>query len=72
MSLGNETTTATVEKCLSCGRPFDLVCVDCRNPFEITTGEIAFLLERGLNLPRRCRPCRAAKKEREGGGIATR
>lgn len=39
-------------------------CVDCDQEFTITSGEQEFYAEKGLNLPKRCKECRAAKKKR--------
>lgn len=46
------------------------VCKDCRNPFEISVEEVAFITsqkdEAGnpYTLPKRCKKCRAQKKKR--------
>lgn len=43
----------------------ELTCIDCGSPFIFTIGEQRFFAEKGFtNEPKRCRPCRAAKKER--------
>ena len=39
-----------------------LECVDCGNDFVFTRGEQDFYTERGLRDPKRCKPCRAAKR----------
>jgi len=42
----------------------DYGSVDCGDTFSVTEGEAAWYVERNLNLPRRCRDCRLAKRER--------
>lgn len=43
----------------------ELTCVDCGSPFVFTGGEQRFYAEKGFtNEPKRCKPCRAAKKQR--------
>lgn len=43
----------------------ELTCVDCDSPFVFTSGEQRFFAEKGFtNQPKRCRPCREAKKQR--------
>lgn len=37
-------------------------CKLCDQPFTVPAGESAFLIEKGLSLPSKCRPCRAAIK----------
>ena len=41
-----------------------LTCVDCRTPFLWDVGEQQFFAARGFVEPRRCRPCREARRER--------
>ena len=45
-------------------------CSDCGTTFAFTAGEQEFFASKGLtNEPKRCRPCRDAKKtQRNGGG----
>ena len=38
------------------------VCVDCGRQFEITPGEERFYKSKGLDLPKRCKPCRDKKR----------
>jgi len=49
----------------------DLNCADCRQDFVFTAGEQKFFKEKGFTeIPKRCKPCRDAKKarrEQEGG-----
>ena len=40
-------------------------CVDCSEPFIWTAGEQVFFHDKGLqNEPKRCKPCKQAKKDR--------
>jgi len=40
-----------------------LTCVDCRQQFVFTAGEQEFYAQKGFtNEPRRCKPCKAARK----------
>jgi len=42
-----------------------ITCVDCKTPFTFTAGEQTFFKSKGLtNEPKRCPPCRKAKKSR--------
>lgn len=45
-----------------------LTCQDCDKEFEFTEGEQAFFETKGFTPPKRCKPCRDAKKARSGGG----
>jgi len=51
-----------------------LKCIDCRQDFIFTVGEQRFFTERNFTPPRRCKPCRDAKKlekqarQDDGGG----
>jgi CxxC-x17-CxxC domain-containing protein len=46
-----------------------LTCVDCGSGFVFTAGEQEHHAKLGFtNEPKRCPPCRAAKKARGGGG----
>ena len=49
-------------------------CSDCGTTFTFSTGEQEFFAARGLtNEPKRCLPCRQARKsERNGNGNGTR
>jgi CxxC-x17-CxxC domain-containing protein len=47
----------------------ELKCVDCGTVFTFTSGQQEFFAEKGFtNDPKRCDPCRAAKKSQQGGG----
>ena len=42
-------------------------CKDCHAGFTLTAGEQDFFTQKGLNMPGRCKPCRAQRKaERDG------
>ena len=41
------------------------ICKECGKKFEITEGEAEFFRNKGLDLPKRCKECRAAKKQTE-------
>jgi|SRR5690349_8506686 CxxC-x17-CxxC domain-containing protein len=43
-----------------------LTCADCGQQFVFTSSEQEFYAERGFSEPRRCAPCRAAKKAARG------
>jgi len=45
-----------------------LTCSDCGQTFTFTTADQAFFSERGYSTPRRCKPCRQARKSEQGGG----
>ncbi len=48
----------------------ELSCVDCGTPFTFSAGEQERFAELGFtNEPKRCGPCRAAKKKAGGGGF---
>ena len=38
------------------------MCVDCGGAFTLTAGEVSFFAQRALMLPKRCGPCRRARK----------
>lgn len=40
-----------------------LKCADCGKAFTFTTGEQKFFAEKGLSAPKRCKTCRARKKQ---------
>ena len=42
-----------------------VVCKDCGVTFDITPGEQEFYLERGWELPKRCKKCRQANKAKK-------
>ncbi len=42
------------------------ICKDCKTEFTVTEGEALYFGQRGLELPKRCKQCRAARRaERE-------
>ena len=44
-----------------------MTCSDCGAPFTFTAGEQEFFASKGFtNQPKRCVPCRRAKKEQSG------
>ena len=46
-----------------------LTCSDCGQEFTFSSEDQAFFQERGYSSPKRCKPCRQAKKnEQQGGG----
>lgn len=42
-----------------------LLCVDCKAQFQFTEGEQKWFTEKGFKDPKRCRPCRDARKQGE-------
>jgi CxxC-x17-CxxC domain-containing protein len=45
-----------------------LTCSDCGQEFTFTSEDQAFFQERGYSAPKRCKACRMAKKNEQGGG----
>ena len=46
-----------------------LTCLDCQQPFAYTAEEQSYHADRGYTEPKRCPPCRAARREsRDGAG----
>jgi len=43
-----------------------IVCIepDCKKTFSLTSGEIEFYVQRDFSLPKRCKPCRHARKNK--------
>lgn len=39
-----------------------LICGDCGQEFTFTADDQAFFQERGYSIPKRCKPCRMAKR----------
>ena len=37
-------------------------CIECNNFFAITQGEVNYFIQHSLMAPKRCKPCRAARK----------
>ena len=50
-----------------------LICSDCAQEFTFTSEDQEFFRERGYSTPKRCKPCRQAKKNEQasGGGYHT-
>ncbi len=46
----------------------ELNCSDCSNSFVFTDQDQAFYEEKGFSPPKRCKPCREARKQGAGGG----
>jgi CxxC-x17-CxxC domain-containing protein len=46
-----------------------LTCSDCGQEFTFTSADQQFFQERGYSAPKRCKPCRQAKKAEQGGGM---
>ena len=44
-----------------------LTCSDCGQDFTFTAADQTFFQERGYSTPKRCKPCRTAKKNDAGG-----
>jgi len=42
-----------------------VICVEpeCANEFEIASGEVQFYIDRRLDLPKRCKPCRDSRNQ---------
>jgi hypothetical protein len=49
-----------------------LECKDCGDMFELTAAERQFFTSRGLSLPKRCKPCRAYKRQERAEGQGPR
>jgi CxxC-x17-CxxC domain-containing protein len=48
----------------------EITCVECGQTFVFSAGEQETYQQRGFtNEPKRCPPCRAARKQRSGGGF---
>lgn len=41
-------------------------CVQCKNEFTLSDGEIEFYKQKGLNIPKRCEKCRKENKKTNG------
>ena len=48
-----------------------LTCSDCGQEFTFSAADQAFFQERGYSTPKRCKPCRMAKKSDQGEDPAT-
>jgi hypothetical protein len=42
-----------------------LACIDCDTEFLWTAGEQAYYANRGLQTPRRCKPCRVIRRQQQ-------
>ena len=40
-------------------------CIDCGEEFTFTVGEQQFFAERAFSVPKRCKPCRDARRDAE-------
>lgn len=60
------TADARATNGLSLGRlvPLLRVCKDCGDQFTVDVGEQVYMLNHGLELPKRCPVCRAKNKQR--------
>ncbi len=47
-------------------------CNDCGGEYVVTTNDIHYYESRGLCLPKRCKPCRRARRQRQMAAEATR
>jgi hypothetical protein len=55
------------KRALKMSQDKELKCVDCGGSFLWTAAEQEFFREKGFtNEPKRCKPCRQAKKEQQG------
>jgi CxxC-x17-CxxC domain-containing protein len=82
ISFTNQKTIVAIKTYLGCtigaqqqllGRPvmagdMQLTCSDCGQEFTFTAADQQFFSERGFSTPKRCKPCRQAKKADGGGG----
>lgn len=42
-------------------------CIDCNKPFTLTPSHVKWFMDRGLELPKRCKECRTKRRnEKEG------
>lgn len=55
----NEKTERTESKY----QDIELTCIDCELSFIFTAGEQRFYSSKGLSMPKRCQPCRKARKD---------
>ena len=48
----------------------EFVCKECGQEFHLTTDHIEWFEARGINVPKRCQPCRDRRREmHDGGGV---
>ena len=50
------------------------ICADCGQTFSLTESDIDYFLARGLQIPRRCEPCRHERRRQAAAdlGYSTR
>ena len=49
---------------------FEFECKECGQEFHLTTDHIEWFEARGINVPKRCQPCRERRREmHDGGGL---
>lgn len=41
-------------------------CVNCNKPFTLTSSHAKWFLDRGLELPKRCKECRTKRRNEKG------
>jgi CxxC-x17-CxxC domain-containing protein len=46
----------------------EITCSECSTPFMFTEREQEYYRERNLTHPKRCKPCRDARRQNFGGG----
>ena len=63
--LGSTDRKEEALKTMDTDSPKVVTCVEpeCSAQFELNTGEIDFYAARGLELPKRCKPCRVARSQ---------
>lgn len=49
-----------------------IICCDCGLEFDLTYGESEWFLSKGLNIPKRCKPCRQSLRRKLNQEIAER
>ncbi len=45
----------------------EIICAECNTPFPFTEREQEYYTERNLSQPKRCKPCRDARRSNFGG-----
>jgi CxxC-x17-CxxC domain-containing protein len=50
----------------------EITCSECNSPFMFTEREQEYYRERNLTHPKRCKPCRDARRANFGGGGGSR
>jgi CxxC-x17-CxxC domain-containing protein len=64
----NDTVGCTICTRRPMAGDIQLTCSDCGQDFTFSAADQAFFQERGYSTPKRCKPCRMAKKNDQGGG----